>query len=244
MNHTPSGSAGVSYWLWLWLACTALSIAFVALDLAKTRQARWTIAEKIERLSWLLSALYMGPFCALVYQMVRQREENSFLWKRAASRTMHCAAGQMTGMLLAAVLFSGIPRGWELVAEYFSGLCVGLLVFKAPASQGGQYWNAVASNWSGEVLAMNAMMAGQIPIMAILMQLDERAMYPSSAVFWIMMSFSFIAGAVTTYPLMVWSLLWSEGRSRPAWPRLTALMTWAALVVGIVSAYFIGYFVK
>jgi len=236
----------------LWFAATVLSVLFVVLDLSKTRPAESTLRDKIQRLGWILNALYMGPFCALVYRAVRTGPHSDGpipLWKRAAASTMHCAPGPVTGMLLAALISNGlgISRGWELVAEYFGGLVLGLLVFKAPAvraSFSGRYWGAVDGNWLSEVLTMNTMMAGQIPMMAILMRLDERAMQPGSVFFWATMSFSFIVGSLTTYPLMLW-LLSTSGQGdhgRLAWPKLSTMMTIAALAVGVGAAYSYGYF--
>lgn len=245
MTHSSLGNSSLGFLPWLWFACTALSLAFVAFDLSKIRQAQWTLAERIHRLSRVLNALYMGPFCALAYHAVQQRpDEKSSIWKRAARSTMHCAAGQMSGMLLAALLFSGLPREWELAAEYLGGLGVGLLIFKAPLFRP-RYWSGVASQWVSEMLAMNAMMAGQIPIMALAMRMDERTMDPSSGFFWMTMSLSFIVGSLTTYPFMVWLLFTPKAGGhgdRSVWPKLAAMMTWVALAMGIELAYLIGYF--
>jgi Domain of unknown function (DUF4396) len=55
-----------------------------------------------------------------------------------------------------------------------------------------------------ETLSMNAVMAGMIPVMVILMSRDMSAMEPSSVRFWGTMSLAFVVGTVTTYPVNWW----------------------------------------
>lgn len=235
---------GLGGWLWLWFSATLVSFVLVAIDLARSREAARTPGEKIQRLGWLLNTLYMGAFCALVYRVVRTQDGatgQELLWKQAARSTMHCAAGQMSGMLLAALLSHRLhlSNQWELVSEYSGGLLVGLLAFKAPglrADDGRGYWKAVGDNWLGEMLAMNMMMAGQIPIMAFFLWLDGLAMQPGSIAFWGMMSFSFIAGSLATFPWMYWQ------RYSSRWSGLSALLTFLLLAAGVATASLSGYF--
>lgn len=258
----PHGSEGIHYLLWLWFSLTALSVAYVAYDQSQTGDCEQMLAKKMKRLGWVLFTLYTGPFSVLVYRLVRRGTRVSSmgdlpLWQRAAHSVVHCAAGQLTGMLLAALIASGLhlSRAWELLAEYVGGISIGLFLFKAPSMQAlaGSYWRAARGSWLSETLAMNIMMAGQIPVMAILMTLDMRAMNPNSVLFWGTMSFSFIAGSLTTYPLM-WLLnsnllepdlsAAEQGQARHSnWRKLAALLlTLAALAGAVGLAQFGGFF--
>ncbi len=69
---------------------------------------------------------------------------------------------------------------------------------------GGSYWQAVKSTILPEWLSMNAVMAGMIPVMIILMTRDMRAMEPSSVRFWGIMSLASLVGAVLAYPVNLW----------------------------------------
>lgn len=235
---------GLASWLWLWFSATLVSFVLVAIDLARSGEAARTPGEKIQRLGWLLNTLYMGAFCALLYRVVRTKDCSTgkeVLWKQAARSTMHCAAGQMSGMLLAALLSHRfhLSNQWELVSEYLGGLLVGLLAFKAPclsAPSTRGYWKTVGDNWLGEMLAMNMMMAGQIPIMALFLRLDGMAMQPGSIAFWGMMSFSFIAGSLATFPWMCWQHYSSRCSG------LSALLTFLLLAARIAAASLSGYF--
>lgn len=51
---------------------------------------------------------------------------------------------------------------------------------------------------------MNAVMAGMIPTMVLLMTRDMRAMEPNTPSFWGLMSLATLVGAVTAYPINWW----------------------------------------
>ncbi len=51
---------------------------------------------------------------------------------------------------------------------------------------------------------MNAVMAGMIPVMIILMTCDMRAMEPRNVRFWGIMSLASLVGAVLAYPVNLW----------------------------------------
>jgi hypothetical protein len=72
------------------------------------------------------------------------------------------------------------------------------------ASFDGSYWRAVKGTLLAETLSMNAVMAGMIPVMVILMSRDMSAMEPASVRFWGTMSLAFAVGTVTTYPVNWW----------------------------------------
>ena len=97
--------------------------------------------------------------------------------------------------------------GVDAAVEYIAGFAFGLLIFQALFMKdmpGGSYWRAVKGTWVPEWLSMNAVMAGMIPVMIILMTKDIRAMEPTSFRFWGVMSLASLVGATLAYPVNWW----------------------------------------
>lgn len=197
--------------LWIWFALTAISAIYVAWDLF-TR----TPEMKVMKWGWILVTLYTGIIGLVVYWF-SCREPAPFthekfiapLWKQTVGSTIHCVAGDATGIIVAAAITSilGLPMGVDGVIEYFAGFAFGLFIFQALFMKdmlGGSYWQAVKSSFLPEWLSMNAMMAGMIPVMIILMTRDMRAMEPTSAKFWGIMSLAALGGGVLAYPVNWW----------------------------------------
>ncbi|WP_164153909.1 DUF4396 domain-containing protein, partial [Stenotrophomonas maltophilia] len=79
----------------------------------------------------------------------------------------------------------------DVIAEYVFGFAFGLLIFQALFMRdmaGGSYWGALRMSFIPEWLSMNAVMAGMIPTMVVLMSRDMAAMHASSLRFWGVMS--------------------------------------------------------
>ncbi|MGI8468236.1 MAG: DUF4396 domain-containing protein, partial [Pyrinomonadaceae bacterium] len=114
-----------------------------------------------------------------------------------------------TGIIVAAAITSllGLPMGVDAIIEYIAGFAFGLFIFQALFMKdmlGGSYWQAVKSTILPEWLSMNAVMAGMIPVMIILMTRDMRAMEPGNVRFWGIMSLASLAGAVLAFPVNYW----------------------------------------
>ncbi|MGI8811024.1 MAG: DUF4396 domain-containing protein, partial [Pyrinomonadaceae bacterium] len=197
--------------LWIWFALTALSVAFVAWDLI-TR----TPEMKVMKWGWVLVTLYAGPVAFIVYWF-SCREPAPFthkkfiapLWKQSVGSAIHCMAGDATGIIVAAAVtsFLGLPMGIDAIIEYAAGFAFGLLIFQALFMKDmlrGSYWNAIRISVLPEWLSMNAVMAGMIPVMIILMTRDTRAMEPTSVRFWGVMSLASLVGAALAYPINFW----------------------------------------
>ena len=69
---------------------------------------------------------------------------------------------------------------------------------------GGSYAKALQRTLMPEWLSMNAVMAGMIPVMVVLMTHDMRAMEVTSLRFWGVMSLATLVGAIIAYPVNVW----------------------------------------
>jgi len=132
------------------------------------------------------------------------------LWKQGVGSTVHCIAGDATGIILAATITAllGFPMWVDLGVEYAAGFACGLFVFQALFMKdmlGGSYRTAVRRSFVPEWFSMNMMMAGMILVMVPqMMGRDMRAMDPGQLLYWGTMSFGVIAGFATAYPVNVW----------------------------------------
>jgi hypothetical protein len=197
--------------LTVWLALTGVSLLYVAWDVF----AR-TPAMKVMRWGWLLVIAYTGPVGLVIYvascrepRSVPHEEYVSPLWKQSVGSTIHCLAGDATGIIAAAAITGilGLPMGADLLAEYVAGFLFGLLIFQALFTKdmlGGSYLGAVRKTFMPEWLSMNAVMAGMAPVMVISMTRRSAAMEPTTLEFWGIMSLATLTGAVLAYPVNVW----------------------------------------
>jgi len=119
----------------IWFVLTGFSVAYVAWD-AFTRNPELTVM----KVGWVLVTLYAGPVAAALYVLSCQEpgpyQHEVFikpLWKQALGSTIHCLAGDATGIILAAAITAalGFPMWLELISEYVLGFSFGLLIFQA-----------------------------------------------------------------------------------------------------------------
>jgi manganese oxidase len=200
------------YFLIMWFVLAGLSTAYVAID-----QFRNNPEPTVMRWGFILVTLYMGPFGLLLYVLTdkepRPGTHETFispLWKQGVGSTIHCVAGDATGIILAAVVtaFLGLPMWLDLIVEYLAGFSFGLFIFQSlfmKEMMGGTYWENVRKTFLPEFISMNAMMAGMAPVMSLLMMSrDMRAMDPTELIFWGVMSLGVMAGFALAYPFNVW----------------------------------------
>jgi hypothetical protein len=173
--------------------------------------------EPVMRWGWVLITAYMGPIGMALYVLAdkepRPGEHEQFiqpLWKQGVGSTVHCVAGDATGIIAAAVITAvlGLPMWVDLIVEYVAGFAFGLFIFQALFMKnmlGGSYRKALGRSFMPEWLSMNMMAAGMFPVMITLMMgRDMRAMQPGQPLFWAVMSLGVIAGFATAYPVNVW----------------------------------------
>ena len=195
-----------------WFALVAISVVYVAWD-AYRNNPELTVM----KWGWVLVTLYLGPVALMLY-VVSCKEpfpgtHERFiqpLWKQALGSTIHCVAGDATGIIAAATITGllGLPMALDLGIEYVAGFGFGLFIFQAlfmKDMMGGSYGAAVRHSLVPEWLSMNFMMAGMFPTMVVLMMgRDMRAMEPTQLTFWGAMSAAVLVGLLVAYPVNVW----------------------------------------
>ncbi|MBC5810887.1 MAG: DUF4396 domain-containing protein [Candidatus Eremiobacteraeota bacterium] len=175
---------------------------------------------KVMKYGWILVTLYTGPIGLILYILSCKEPSPGThedfikpLWKQAVGSTIHCLAGDATGIIAAAAItgFLGFPMWAESISEYALGFAFGLLIFQAlfmKDMMGGSYLGAVRKTVLPEWISMNAMMGAMIAVMVILMTRDMAAMEPTTLRFWGIMSLATIVAGIVAYPLNVW-LVWA-----------------------------------
>ena len=202
----------IDFVVYAWLIVAVLSAIYVAYD-----QFRNNPEAPIMKWGFVLVTLYMGPIGLVLYVMTDKEPaagtHEKFiqpLWKQGVGSTVHCAAGDATGIILAAAATAllGFPMWIDIIVEYIFGFLLGLLVFQSLFMReimGGSYAQNVRRTFVPELLSMNMMMAGMAPTMILLMMgRDMRAMWPGEPLFWFVMSLGVVVGFSIAYPTNVW----------------------------------------
>ena len=197
--------------LGLWFVLTFASLALVVIDLARS-----TGITTVMKWGWALVVAYTGPVGLVIY-LLSCREPlpgmhgkyTAPLWKQAVGSTIHCVAGDATGIIVGALAGTALamPARVDAMFEYAAGFGFGLFIFQAlfmKITMGGGYVAALRRTLFPEWLSMNALMGGMFPTMSILMHHDPAAMSPSGLRFWGVMSSAILVGAVTAYPFNAW----------------------------------------
>jgi FtsP/CotA-like multicopper oxidase with cupredoxin domain len=202
----------IDYFLAAWFALAFASTLYVAVD-----QLRNNPEPVVMKWGFILVTLYTGPLGLLLYVLADKEpkpgEHERFispLWKQGVGSTIHCIAGDATGIILAAVITAalGLPMWLDLIVEYIAGFACGLFIFQAlfmKSMMGGSYGENVRRSFTPEFISMNFMMAAMAPVMSFLMMgRDMRAMEPTQLLFWGVMSLGVMAGYALAYPSNVW----------------------------------------
>ncbi|MCA1443739.1 multicopper oxidase domain-containing protein [Ensifer sp. IC4062] len=202
----------IDYLLLGWFVLAVGSTIYVAWD-----QFRNNPEPSVMKWGFILVTLYLGPVGLLLYVLADKEPvpgtHEDFirpLWKQGVGSTIHCVAGDATGIIIAAVVTAvlGLPMWLDIIIEYAAGFALGLFIFQAlfmKNMMGGSYWENVRKSFMPEFISMNAMMAGMAPVMAILMMgRDMRAMWPGEMLFWGVMALGVGVGFLAAYPFNVW----------------------------------------
>jgi hypothetical protein len=195
----------------IWFSLTAVSLGYVTYDLVTS-----TPEMKVMKWGWMLVTLYTGVFGLAIYLIsCREPAPNTHerfiapLWKQAVGSTIHCMAGDATGVIVVAFITAALnlPMWLDSILEYLAGFAFGLFIFQAlfmKGMLGGSYAAAVRKTWYPELMSMNFVMAGMIPVMIILMTANMQNMEVSSLRFWGIMSLSALVGGCLAFPVNWW----------------------------------------
>src|SRR6202171_2740672 len=124
----------IDYFLVAWFALAPAWTAYVAWD-----QYRNNPEPTVRKWGFILVTLYMGPIGLLLYVLADKEprpgtheEFTAPLWKQGVGSTIHCVAGDATGIILAAAVTAslGLPMWLDLIVEYFFGFAFGLFLFQ------------------------------------------------------------------------------------------------------------------
>lgn len=193
----------------LWFILTALSVAFVALDI------RGTPEHPVMKWAFVLFTAYSGPFGAFLYVLGCREplpglheQYVSARWRQALGSTMHCVAGDGVGILVGAVIGSlvALPMAADFALEYVLGFAFGWTIFQAlfMGEMFGSYARALRGTFSSELLSMNCLMGGMLPVSALAFQGNADAHDPTQPLFWFRMSLALMVGAAFAYPMNWW----------------------------------------
>jgi hypothetical protein len=194
----------------LWFLLTALSLLFVVIDI------RTTPASPVLKWGFILLTAYTGPLGAFLY-VLGCREPLPGMheryvatrWRQVLGSTMHCVAGDGVGILVGAVIASlfHLTKVTDIALEYVLGFAFGWSIFQAlfmRSMAGGSYRRSLISTFVPELLSMNCLMAGMVPVMTLAMKSVPVGHDPSSPAFWFIMSMALLFGFITAYPMNWW----------------------------------------
>jgi hypothetical protein len=157
----------IDYFLIVWFALAGISSVYVAWD-----QFENNPEPAVMKWAFVLITLYLGPIGLLLYVLADKEPKPGTheqftrpIWKQGVGSTIHCVAGDATGIILAAAITAplGLPMRIDLIVEYIAGFAFGLFIFQSlfmKQIMGGTYWENVRSTFLPEFISMNAMMAG------------------------------------------------------------------------------------
>jgi hypothetical protein len=122
---------------------------------------------------------------------------------------MHCVAGDGVGILAGAVLASllHVSKVTDITLEYVLGFAFGWSIFQAlfmRSMAGGSYRRSLGITFFPELLSMNFLMAGMVPVMTLAMKNVPMGHDPTGPTFWFIMSMSLLVGFITAYPINWW----------------------------------------
>ncbi|MEZ5826860.1 MAG: DUF4396 domain-containing protein [Hyphomicrobiales bacterium] len=193
----------------LWFLLTALSVIFVAIDIRSTPE------HPVMKWAFILFTAYAGPIGAFLYVLGCREplpglheQYVSARWRQALGSTMHCVAGDGVGILVGAVIGAliALPMLPDFLLEYVLGFTFGWTIFQAlfMGEMFGSYVRALKGTFFAELLSMNCLMGGMLPVSALAFQGNADAHDPTQPLFWFRMSLALMVGAAFAYPMNWW----------------------------------------
>jgi hypothetical protein len=208
-NVNTGGSQILDGVMLLWFLLTALSLLFVVIDIRNTPES------PVLKWGFILLTAYLGPIGAFLY-VLGCREPLPMMheryvaprWRQVLGSTMHCVAGDGVGILVGAVIGSlfHFTKVADIALEYVLGFGFGWSIFQAlfMRSMAGSYKKSLGKTFFPELLSMNFLMAGMLPVMGLAMKSVPAGHNPSGPTFWFIMSMALLVGFIAAYPINWW----------------------------------------
>lgn len=152
----------IDYFLIVWFALAGISSVYVAWD-----QFENNPEPAVMKWAFVLITLYLGPIGLLLYVLADKEPKPGTheqftrpIWKQGVGSTIHCVAGDATGIILAAAITAtlGLPMRIDLIVEYIAGFAFGLFIFQSlfmKQIMGGTYWENVRSTFLPEFISID-----------------------------------------------------------------------------------------
>jgi hypothetical protein len=194
----------------LWFLLTAASVLFVAIDIRSTPES------PVLKWGFVLLTLYTGPIGAFLYVLgcrepLPGTHERYVMatWRQVLGSTMHCVAGDGVGILVGAALAAlyDLARLQAIALEYVIGFGFGWTIFQALFMRdmlGNSYALSLRQTFLPELLSMNLLMAGMIPVHAAWRAAVPAVANVTAPAFWFAISVALLAGFVVAYPMNWW----------------------------------------
>jgi hypothetical protein len=194
----------------LWFLLTAASVLFVAIDIRSTPES------PVLKWGFVLLTLYTGPIGAFLYVLgcrepLPGTHERYVMatWRQVLGSTMHCVAGDGVGILVGAALAAlyDLPRLPGIALEYALGFGFGWTIFQALFMRGmlgNSYTLSLRRTFLAELLSMNLLMAGMLPVHAAWRAAVPAAANVTAPEFWFAISIALLVGFVAAYPMNWW----------------------------------------
>jgi hypothetical protein len=194
----------------MWFLLTALSFLFVLIDI------RTMPIHPVIKWGFVLLTAYLGPLGAFLYvlgcrePLVGTHERYvAGRWNQVLGSTIHCVAGDGLGILVGAVLSSlfHLAGAAEIALEYALGFGFGWSIFQAlfmRGMAGGSYKRSLSGTFFPELLSMNFLMAGMVPVMTLTMKSSMANRDSLAPSFWFIMSMALLVGFIAAFPMNWW----------------------------------------
>lgn len=194
----------------IWFTLTAASVLYVALDIQHTPE------NSVLKWGFILLTAYFGPIGLALYVFgCRKHDPESHAkfvaepWRQVLGSTMHCVAGDGIGILAGAVIAAVISLSLlaEVALEYVLGFAFGWTIFQALFMRdmfGGSYSLSLKNTFRSELLSMNCLMGGMIPVSILAWRSTPEAHDPTHGLFWFRMSIALFVGFLVAYPMNWW----------------------------------------
>ncbi len=204
----------ISRVLLVWLGLVAASLVAMVVLLVRARTTspwRW--------LSWLATAVYLGPIGPIIHGVTRKRGSGSARWQDSLAAAAISIGGYAVAWVLALLLIlsGGEDPGPLLLAAYAAPLLVGLFLIRGPlwAEAAGSYGRAVRRSLTAELTTLHLAVG---VLFATTLIFDNRFLstipHPSSPYSLAMIGLAATAGVVLLWPLH-W---WIARRGFDVWP--------------------------